>query len=247
MASENPLIELQTADVVSSHTGAVVLEHVDWRINAGEFWIVGGAYGSGKTDLLSTVAGLQRPGDGSVLLFGSDISDVHESELVRLRQRVGLVFKHGGRMFANFTVLENVELGVRYQENLGPVEAAEKVERVLEETALTQYATRIASSLGPNFRHRVGLARALALEPEVLLLDEPLVGLDVQAQRWMIEFLKTNLQKSSVKAVVVGTNHFEPWLQIGRHFAVLRNKRWLAFGDRAELKDAMLETSAPEV
>jgi energy-coupling factor transporter ATP-binding protein EcfA2 len=73
------------------------------------------------------------------------------------------------------------------------------------------------------------------------------VGLDVQAQRWMMEFLKTNLQQSSVKAVVVATNHFEPWLQIGTNFSILKEKRWLAFDNRAALKDAMLETNATEV
>jgi ABC-type transporter Mla maintaining outer membrane lipid asymmetry ATPase subunit MlaF len=247
MASTDPLIELQKADVMSSYTGAVVLEAVDWQIKPGEFWIVGGTYGSGKTDLLSTAAGLQRPKSGSLLLFGDDVARVNEPESARLRQRVGLVFKHGGRMFANFTVLENVELGVRYQENLGAAEAAEKVEQVLDEIGLTQYATRIASSLGPNLKHRVGVARALALRPEVLLLDEPLMGMDTPAQRWLIEFLTNALKSSQIKAVVVGTIHFEPWMQIGTHFAVLKNKRWLAFDNRDALKDAMLETSATEV
>lgn len=247
MATTAPLIELQKADVVSSHTGAVVLEAVDWQIKAGEFWVVGGTYGAGKTDLLATAAGLQRPDRGGVLLFGDDIARVNEHDLVQLRQRVGLVFKHGGRMFANFSVLENVSLGVRYQENLGPMEATKRVEQVLDSTGLTESARRIASTLGPNLKLRVGLARALALQPEVLLLDEPLVGLDVQAQRWMVEFLKTHLQKSVIKAVVVGTNHLEPWLQIGTHFAVLKDKRWLAFDKHEDLKDAMFETNATEV
>ena len=131
MASTNPLIELQKADVMSSYTGSVVLEGVDWQIKPREFWIVGGTYGSGKTDLLLTAAGLQRAESGEVLLFGNDIARAHEHDLAQSRRRVGLVFKHGGRMFANFTVLENVALGVRYQENLGPVEAIEKVEQVL--------------------------------------------------------------------------------------------------------------------
>ena len=78
-------------------------------------------------------------------------------------------------------------------------------------------------------------------------LDEPLTGMDVPAQRWMVEFLANALKRSQVKAVVVGTNHFEPWVEIGTHFAVLKNKRWLAFDNRDALKDAMLETSTPEV
>ncbi|MGZ4988326.1 MAG: ATP-binding cassette domain-containing protein, partial [Limisphaerales bacterium] len=181
MPTPTPLIELQNADVISSHSGTSVVHEVNWAIAPDEFWIVGGGYGSGKTDLLSTAAGLQRPESGCVLLFGNDIAQVPEHELVKLRRRIGLVFKHGGRMFANFTVLENVALAVRYHENLGPVEAAKKVEAVLDLTGLTQVARRIASTLGPNLRQRTGLARALALNPEVLLLDEPLSGLDVPA------------------------------------------------------------------
>ncbi len=249
MPTTNSLIELQNADVISSHSGASVVHEVNWTIAAGEFWIVGGGYGSGKTDLLSTATGLQRPDAGCVLLFGNDIAQVPEHELAQLRRRIGLVFKHGGRMFANFTVLENVALAVRYHENLGPVDAAKKVESVLNVTGLTQVATRIASTLGPNLRQRIGLARALALNPEVLLLDEPLSGLDVPAQRWLIEFLQTlsNQTAKNPTTVVIGTNNYEPWLEHGTRFGILKNKRWLAFSGRDALKDAMLETSVPEV
>lgn len=248
MPTHDPVIELQHADVISSHRGAVVVHDVDWTISAGEFWIVGGAYGSGKTDLLSTAAGLQRPENGRVLLCGADITQVPEPEMARLRKRVGLVLKHGGRMFANFTVLENITLAVRYHENLGPIEAAKKVEPILDATGLTQVATRIASTLGPSLRVRIGLARALALHPEVLLLDEPLSGLDLPAQRWIIDFLQKlcNDDQQNPTTVVVGTNNFEPWTEHGTRFGILKDKHWLALGGREELKDAMLET-VPEV
>jgi len=249
MPTQTPLIELQNADVISSHTGAVVLHEVNWSVAAGEFWVIGGGYGSGKTDLLSTAAGLQRPDNGCVRLFENDIAQVTEPELARLRRRVGLVFKHGGRMFANFTVLENIALAVRYHENLGPVEAAKQIEPVLDLTGLTQVASRIANTLGPNLRLRIGLARALALNPEVLLLDEPLSGLDISAQRWLIEFLQklSSQPETNPTTVVVGTNNFEPWSEHGTRFGILKNKRWLAFNGREDLKDAMLETSIPEV
>jgi ABC-type transporter Mla maintaining outer membrane lipid asymmetry ATPase subunit MlaF len=246
MPNDTPLIQLQQVDVVSAWTGEVVVEGVNWQICPGEFWVIGGAYGTGKTDLLSTAAGLQRPDNGHVFLFGADILNAPELELVHSRQRVGLVFKQGGRMFANFTVLENVALAVRYHQNLGPVDAAKHIESVLDQTGLTTLAKRIASTLGPNLRHRVGLARALALNPEVLLLDEPLSGLDMPGQRWLIEFLKKLSKAEKPMSIVVGSSNFDPWLEHGTHFAMLRDKRWLAFAGREELKSAMVETSASE-
>jgi phospholipid/cholesterol/gamma-HCH transport system ATP-binding protein len=248
MPTSAPLIELENADVVS-YTGAIVLHEVSWKIEAGDFWVVGGGYGSGKTDLLSTAAGLQRPENGRVLLFGNDIAQLSDPELTRVRKRIGLVFKHGGRMFANFSVLENVALAVRYHENLGAFEAAKKVESILDTTGLTQVATRIATTLGPNLRHRVALARALALQPEVLLLDDPLSGLDLSAQRWLIDFLHkiSGDQAANPIAVVVATNNFDPWAAHGTRFGILKDKRWLAFSRREELNNAMLENTAPEV
>jgi phospholipid/cholesterol/gamma-HCH transport system ATP-binding protein len=247
MPSATPIIELQDADVVSAYSGSVMVERVNWQIGAGEFWVVGGKYGSGKTDLLSTAAGLQRPESGRVLLFGADLAHASEPELIGIRRRVGIVLKHGGRMFANFTVLENVALPVRYHQNLGSFDAAKRIEGTLDQTGLTQYATRIASTLGPSLRQRVGLARALALNPEVLLLDEPLSGLDVPGERWLIKFLAELSKAEKPVSIVIGTNNFEPWLEHGNHFAVLRDKRWLAFSNREELQHAMLEISAPEV
>lgn len=249
MPTATPLIELQNADVISSQNGAVVLHEVNWTINAGEFWIVGGGYGTGKTDLLSTAAGLQRPENGRVLIFQNDLAQVPEHDLVRLRRGVGLVFKQGGRMFANFTVLENVALAVRYHENLDAVNAAKRVEAILALTGLTQVATRLANTLGPNLRLRIGLARALALNPKVLLLDEPLFGLDVSVQRWLVDLLQKLSGKHAENPVtiVIGTNNFEPWVEHGTRFGVLKDKRWLAFTSRDELKEVMLETSIPEV
>jgi phospholipid/cholesterol/gamma-HCH transport system ATP-binding protein len=247
MATENTtLIELRDASVVSAYTGEIVAEHVNWKLNAGEFWIVAGIHGSGKSDFLATAAGTQRPDNGEVFLFGENIARATEPELARLRLRVGLVLKHGGRMFANFTVQENVALAVRYHENIGPVEAAKKIQSVLELTALKPVADRIASTLGPNLRHRVGLARALALNPEVLLLDEPLSGLDVTGERWIFNFLSKVCAGDKPLAVVVGTNNIDPWAGHGKQFGVLQQKRWLAFAGRDELQKAMLDVSLAE-
>lgn len=245
----SPAVELRKADVLSAHTGEVVLAEVDWQVNAGDFWVIGGAYGSGKTDLLSTAAGLQRPDAGAVILFGQNTEGFGEPEMISLRLRIGMVFKHGGRMFANFTVLENLTLPLRYHQNLGPAESAKRLQPLLELCGLTDVANRIATTLGPNLRHRVGLARALALNPEVLVLDEPLSGLDPSAQRWTIDILHKSAQQpllpeSKPLTIIVGTNHFDPWHEHGTRFAILQNKRWLALSGREELKGGMLESAS---
>ncbi len=246
MPTQAPLIEMQHADIVSANTGVVMVREVDWQIGAGEFWIVGGPYGSGKTDLLSTAAAIQRAAAGHVCLFGADVAEAPEPEIARLRRRIGLVFKFGGRMFANFTVQENVALPLRYHENLGPVEAAARTESLLQMAGLTSVAKKIAGTLAPHLRIRIGLARALALDPEVLFLDEPLAGVDIHAHRWMLDFFKTRKAAGKPQTIVVGTNNFEPWLELGTRFGVLKHNRWLAFAGREELKDAMLETTATE-
>lgn len=250
MATETktPLIELRDANIVSAHTGDVLVEKANWQVMPNDFWIVGGVHGSGKTDFLTTAAGSQRPDDGAVYLFGRNIAEMTEAELVDSKLRIGMVLKHGGRLFANFTVLENVTLAVRYHQNLGPVEAAEAVAPVLEITGLAPVAHRIATTLGPNMRQRVGLARALALNPEVLLLDEPFSGLDVTGERWLIEFLTKLIRQSPFPhgnplTVVVGTNNIDPWAQHATRFGLLQHKRWLALSGCDELKKLMTNVS----
>lgn len=250
MAAETktPLIELRDADVISAYTGDVIVEKVNWQIVPGDFWVVGGVHGSGKTDFLTTAAGSQRPENGAVYLFGRNIAEVSEPELVDLKLRIGMVLKHGGRLFANFTVLENITLAVRYHQNLGPVEAAKIVEPLLETTGLAPVAQRLATTLGVNMRQRVGLARALALNPEVLLLDEPSSGLDVTGERWLIDFLSNLARHSPLPhgnplTIVVGANNIDPWEEHATQFGLLQHKRWLALSGCDELKQLMTNVS----
>ncbi len=99
------LVESAGAEIVSSRNPDLVrIRDCNWRVLGGQYWVVGGAHGSGKSDLLATAAGLQRPRGGSLRLFGDDIAGLGESELLAKRLRVGFVFNSGGRMFADLTV-----------------------------------------------------------------------------------------------------------------------------------------------
>ena len=128
-----PVLEAVAVDVLSTWNHQVRLQGVDWTVLPGEYWVIGGRHGTGKTDLLLTAAGLHRPTAGVLRLFGRDVTGLSEGELLQQRTRVGIVFKGGGRMFNELTVAENVALPVCYHRNCTPEEAQEEVDRTLDD------------------------------------------------------------------------------------------------------------------
>ena len=213
---------------------------INWRVLPGTFWAVGGFFGSGKTDLLATAAGLQRPIRGQVKLFGQETFTLHEEAVVQHRRRIGLVFPNGGRLFNRLTIAENVALPLRYHQNLVEAEAESAVRDVLEMTDLIPFAHHVPSTLNNSWEQRAAIARALILKPEVLLLDKPLLALDLRHQRWMLDFISEMSQGSTFLGdrpltIVVTSESLEPWKNVAKQFALLRNKEWREIAGRAEL------------
>jgi phospholipid/cholesterol/gamma-HCH transport system ATP-binding protein len=226
-----PVLEAVAVDVLSTWNHQVRLQGVDWTVLPGEYWVIGGRHGTGKTDLLLTAAGLHRPTAGVLRLFGRDVTGLSEGELLQQRTRVGIVFKGGGRMFNELTVAENVALPVCYHRNCTPEEAQEEVDRTLEMTGLTPLAREKAQTLGIDWQQRVGLARALALKPEAVFLDEPAAGLDPRHRQWWVNFL-AGLSGRKV-TVIMTTNDFAPWHGEGHRYAMITDKRWRILGAQA--------------
>lgn len=236
-----PLVELVAANVVSAQdSDAVLVEHVNWRLLPGEYWSVGGLQWAGKSDWLTTVAGLQRPATGHHFLFGEETALLSQPELVAARLRVGLVFENGGRLFTQMTVRENVALPLRYHRNCPARETREAVAAVLELAGLTELGGQVTGQLNRSWRQRVALARALALQPEVLLLDNPLAGLDPRQTRWWLDTLDAlNAGHAWLNhrplALVATTDDLAPWRARARRFALLEGRRWVALGGRDDL------------
>lgn len=235
-----PLIELAAADIASAQDSAVALvEGVNWRLQAGEYWAVGGLQWAGKSDWLTTVAGLQQPTAGAHYLFGHETSGLTQDELVAARLRIGLVFENG-RLFAHMTVTENVALPLCYHRNCLAEETRAAVGAVLELTGLGEFAQQPTSQLNRSWRQRVALARALVLEPEVLLLDNPLAGLDPRHTRWWLDTLdRLNAGHpwlgGRALSLVVTTDDLRPWQARAQQFALLQGRQWVALGGRADL------------
>jgi len=215
------------------------LEAITWRISPGDYWVVGGLPGSGKSDLLATLAGLYRPLGGTLKLFGSDVAGLSEDEFMTVRRRIGLVFE-GGRLFNQLSVAENVALPLRYHRSQPGFGDGERVKAILDATGLTSWAESTTGRISRAWRQRVALARALALGPEVLLLDNPLGGEAFQEARWWRDFLAQlagghELLRGRPATLVIACHDLRPWADQGKQFALLKQKRWLSVGGRADL------------
>ncbi len=221
------VIELAGAAIGGVSEGAPLVEGVDWRVARSDFWVVGGLHGAGKSALLAVAAGWQRPMRGVSRVFGRDPDDLSEEERIAQRRRVGVVFENGARPFHQLTVLQNVALPLCYHRDWTVEQAAVAAHELLRRTGLEGFATRPAGDLARAWQQRLGLARALALEPEVLLLDNPLTGLDPRQQEWWLAFLK---ELSLRHTLVVTSDHLEPWQGVGRQFARLTEGRWELVG-----------------
>jgi ABC-type transporter Mla maintaining outer membrane lipid asymmetry ATPase subunit MlaF len=235
-----PVIEMTGVGVGSQQDlEARVLEDVNWSVAEGDYWVVAGMDGSGKTDLILMTGGLMPPRSGSYRLFGHDMP-IYEEELLPERLRLGLVFD-GGQLFHHLTVAENIALPLHYHRNLTRQQGADRVHAMLELTELSPLAESMPGALGRNWQQRVGLARALVLEPEVLLLDNPLSGLDLRHAGWWLDFLdqlsagNNNWCNGRRVTLIATAEDLRPWRNQAGQFAILQKQRFLAVGQREKL------------
>jgi ABC-type transporter Mla maintaining outer membrane lipid asymmetry ATPase subunit MlaF len=225
-------------------TDTTVAEEINWTVSRGDYWVVAGQHGSGKSDFLALTGGLMAPQKGRYRLFGEEMP-IFEGARLKERLRLGLVFE-SGQLFNHLTVAENVALPLRYHHNLSRSEADASVGELLECMELAPWAESTPGTLGRSWQRRAGLARALALQPEVLLVDDPLAGLDLRHVHWWLAFLDQlskghSLLQGRPVTLVVTTANFRPWKGHARQFATLQNRRFVVLGAWAQLEAASEE------
>jgi ABC-type transporter Mla maintaining outer membrane lipid asymmetry ATPase subunit MlaF len=220
---------------------------VNWIVYPGEFWVLAGLQGSGKSDFLLLTAGLMAPLNGQYCLFGEEMPIFDEARISD-RLRLGLVFE-SGQLFNHLTVSENLALPLRYHRNLNQDGATDAVRAMLEIMDLAPWADSTPGALGRNWHKRVGLARALMLKPEILLIDNPLAGLDLRHTHWWLGMLDqlakpSNFVRPEPLTLAVTTADLRPWIGLAQHFAILKNQQMNVVGDRAQLEAASDELVA---
>lgn len=193
--------ELVVLDNVNKHYGNLhVLVDINLRIRAGEVVVVIGPSGSGKSTLCRTINRLEPIDSGSILL-GGEALPTEGSQLARLRSQVGMVFQ-SFNLFAHKTILENVTLGPMKVRGLKKAEAEHRARQLLERVGVGVQADKLPAQLSGGQQQRAAIARALAMEPKVLLFDEPTSALDPEMVSEVLEVMK-ELAASGMTMVVV--------------------------------------------
>lgn len=169
------MIEIQ--DLVVAYEDKVVLDHINLTIEDGETLVILGGSGSGKSTLLRLIIGLGRPTSGKILIDGLDITLLDEDELNAVRRNMGMVFQYSA-LFDSMSVGENVAFGLQQHTDLKSEEITHVVSRKLRMVGLGGREHYMPRELSGGMKKRVSLARAIALDPKVILYDEPTSGLD---------------------------------------------------------------------
>ena len=234
-----PAIELR--GLHKAFRGKPVLRGVDIEIRRGEIFTILGGSGSGKSVCLKHMIGLFRPDAGSVWEEGRDITLLREDALVEVRRNVSMVFQSAA-LFDSLTVFENVAYPLREHRDWDEPRIAARVGECLESVGLPGIEGLMPSELSGGMRKRVGVARGIALEPRILLYDEPTTGLDPANQRRVGELIQALRQRLGVTSVIV-THELELCFGISDRVALLKGGRIAATGG----SQAMRSSDHPDV
>lgn len=203
-----------------SYNGRAVLNGITLHVGQGETLAVLGRSGTGKSVLLRLIVGLARPDSGSIEIQGQNTAGLSVDELGVLRKRMGFLFQHAA-LYDSLTVAENVAFPLEHhRRNMPKSERSDRVYQLLAEVGMEASLDKMPSNISGGMQKRVGLARALALSPEILLLDEPTAGLDPISSR-EIDDLILKLQAEHRMASIVVTHDLFSAKTISNRLALL--------------------------
>lgn len=234
MTAATPVIEL--TDLSTRLSGHWVHQHLNLRVERGDLLALVGGSGAGKTTLLRQMIGLQSPTQGRIQLFGQTLLEGTRSQRVARLRRAGVLFQHGA-LYSALSLFDNIAFPLR---EFGGLHEDEIRTLVLSKMALVelkpQHAGLMPAQLSGGMVKRAALARALALEPELLLLDEPTAGLDPERSAGFVRLIR-ELHASLGLTVVFVTHDLDTLTALANRVAVMAEHRILAIGSLDEIHD----------
>jgi phospholipid/cholesterol/gamma-HCH transport system ATP-binding protein len=219
--------------------GLIVLDDVSFDVRRGQAFCILGRSGAGKSVTLRLLIGLMRPDSGKVFVLGENVSDLDADGLTRVRKQVGFLFQYSA-LFDSISVGENVAFPLRRHTRMSSTEIEKRVGELLDQVGLEPHRHKMPSDVSGGMRKRVGLARALALNPSILLVDEPSSGLDPVTSMEIDELLLGLKQQRGTTLVVV-THNIPSARRIGDTLAFLHEGRILEHGTPEQLENSRQE------
>ena len=224
---------IEVRHLIKSFGSQRILDNVNLQIESGESAVIIGRSGGGKSVLLKHLIALLKPDSGDVLVDGESIIPLNERQLLRVREKFGMVFQ-GAALFDSMTVEENVAFPLMRKKNFTPGEIAQRVAAALDLVDLPGTQKKKPAELSGGMRKRVGLARAIIYEPRIILYDEPTTGLDPIMSDSIDKLIIRVRDQLKVTSVVV-THDMRSARRVGNHVYMLHEKRIYASGTPEEI------------
>ena len=230
---------IEIRHLVKSFDDHKVLDGVNLSIRRGETMVIIGRSGCGKSVLLKHMIGLMQPDAGSVIVLGTDVTTLGDDELNELRLKFGMLFQ-GAALFDSMTTFENVAFPLREHTAMDREAIAQRVHECLQLVGLEGVNDRYPSELSGGMRKRVGLARALALNPEIMLYDEPTTGIDPIMGDIVNDLIITLRDRLKVTSVVV-THDMRSAYKVADRIAMLYNGKIVEVGTPEQIRHSANE------
>jgi phospholipid/cholesterol/gamma-HCH transport system ATP-binding protein len=234
---KGPIIEIR--DLHKSYEGLQVLAGVDLGIKRGETITILGGSGTGKSVLLKLISGLEKPDKGTIRIDKKDIIPLTEQELVPIRRKIGMLFQ-GAALFDSLSAGENVAYPIREHFRLAEKEIQRIVREKLRLVGLDGVEEKMPAELSGGMKKRVGLARAIAIDPEIILYDEPTTGLD-PANTQRINQLIVELQRILKVTSIVVTHDLDSAYAVTDRLALLHKGQIAMTGTKKEFKASAIK------
>jgi len=233
-ALDGPMISLRNLRV--SYSGREILHGINFDVQPGETLVILGGSGSGKSTLLRTLVGLERPTSGEVWIRGKNFAAISEMERDEIRKHLGMSFQ-GGALFGSMTVGENVALPLREHTKLEESTVEIMVRLKLDQVGLSGFEDFLPSQLSGGMKKRAAVARALAMDPEILFFDEPSAGLDPIIAAG-IDQLILELKKAFHMTIIVVTHELASAFLIADRMVLINKGDVIALGTTEEMKNS---------
>lgn len=214
-----------------------VLRGLNLTVFKGENLVILGKSGSGKSVTIKCIVGLTKVNSGEILVFGTDITQLHYAELNKVRMRIGFLFQNGA-LYDSMTVRQNLEFTLKHHDkNLSENEIEIAIKKALEDVGLLEVIHKMPSELSGGMKKRIGLARALIIAPEIILYDEPTSGLDTITSREIDELILEIQKKRKTTAIII-THDLACARITGDRIMIIKDGVINAIGSYEELKNS---------